>query len=402
MKKGQTEGHAETLGSRRESSWQTKPLEEVCNVEYGTRVVQKRDGGKGFPVYGGGGATFEMDGFNREDRLVIARFGMSEECTRFVAGKFFLNDSGLTVSPKNGAMHQRFLDYQMLALNDDIYALGKGTAQKNLDVPVFRTVPLFVPESLAEQQRIVVLLDEAFAGLATAKANAEKNLQNARALFESHLQSVFTQRGQGWVETTIGELCDIKHGYAFDGAEFSNDVPDGNPLVVTPGNFTEDGKLLFNERNTKRFSGSTPAGFQFGIGDLVVVMTDLSSKMKILGKPAFVETDDVLHNQRIGRLVFLTDRVEKRLLYYFMMTEGFLKNIKMSSTGTMVKHTAPKRIMSNVIPFPANRKEQRAIVTTLDDLREETQRLARLYERKRAALEALKKSLLHQAFTGEL
>jgi type I restriction enzyme, S subunit len=210
MKKGQTESHAETRSSPREPSWQTKPLEEVCNVEYGTRVVQKRDGGKGFPVYGGGGATFEMDGFNREDRLVIARFGMSEECTRFVAGQFYLNDSGLTVSPKNGAMHQRFLDYQMLALNDDIYALGKGTAQKNLDVPVFRTLPLFVPESLAEQQRIVGLLDEAFEGLATAKANAEKNLQNARALFESHLQSVFNQRGPGWVEKSLGEVCVVK------------------------------------------------------------------------------------------------------------------------------------------------------------------------------------------------
>ena len=55
--------------------------------------------------------------------------------------------------------------------------------------------------SLPEQQRIVGILDEAFDGIATAKANAEKNLQNARALFESHLQSVFTQRGEGWVET---------------------------------------------------------------------------------------------------------------------------------------------------------------------------------------------------------
>ena len=57
---------------------------------------------------------------------------------------------------------------------------------------------------LPEQQRIVGILDEAFEGIATAKANAEKNLQNARALFESHLQSVFTQRGEGWVEKTLG------------------------------------------------------------------------------------------------------------------------------------------------------------------------------------------------------
>lgn len=255
---------------------------------------------------------------------------------------------------------------------------------------------------LPEQHRIVTILDEAFEGIATAKANAEKNLQNARALFESHLQSVFRERGEGWVESTIGGVCDIKHGFAFAGCDFSADVPAGSPLVITPGNFTEDGKLQFNPQNTKRFRGKTPSEFQFNIGDLVVVMTDLSSKMKILGKPAFVETDNVLHNQRIGRLVFSTDRVEKRLLYYYMMTEEFLKNIKISATGTMVKHTAPKRIMSNVIPFPESRKHQRAIISKLDNLREETQRLESIYEQKRNALDDLKKSLLHQAFSGAL
>ena len=62
---------------------------------------------------------------------------------------------------------------------------------------------------LPEQQRIVGILDEAFDGIATAKANAEQNLQNARALFESHLQSVFTQRGEGWVEQKLDDVCEI-------------------------------------------------------------------------------------------------------------------------------------------------------------------------------------------------
>src|SRR3546814_79620 len=68
---------------------------------------------------------------------------------------------------------------------------------------------------LAEQQRIVGVLDEAFAGIATAQAHAEKNLQNARALFESHLQSVFTQRGEGWMEKKLGELAEFKNGLNF-------------------------------------------------------------------------------------------------------------------------------------------------------------------------------------------
>ena len=314
-------------------------------------------------------------------------------------------DSHVTiVRPKPGIFHLDFFGYMLVVIEDAIKEAGEGCGgQTELARSVLADrFSVSYPTALPEQQRIVGILDEAFEGLATAKSNAEKNLQNARALFESHLHSIFTHRGDGWMEGLVGSICDVKHGFAFDGAEFSSDVPEGNPLVITPGNFTEDGKLLFNKKNTKRFCGDPPAGFLFNVGDLVVVMTDLSSKMKILGKPAFVETNNVLHNQRIGRLVFLNDRVEKRFLYYFMMSEGFLKNIKESATGTMVKHTAPKRILSNVIPFPRDRKEQRAIIAKLDGLREETQRLESIYQQKLAALEALKKSLLHQAFTGEL
>ena len=79
--------------------------------------------------------------------------------------------------------------------------------QTGFSAAKLRQIPIPVPP-LPEQQRIVGILDEAFEGIATAKANAEKNLQNARALFESHLQSVFTQRGEGWVEKRLRDVCD--------------------------------------------------------------------------------------------------------------------------------------------------------------------------------------------------
>ena len=312
-----------------------------------------------------------------------------------------LQRSVAVIRPNRQLIEPRFLMYSFIERCAELNEQARGVAQKGIYLETLRGLDLMLPP-LEEQKQIVGILDEAFEGIATAKANAEKNLQNARALFESHLNSVFSQKGDGWGDAKLSDICGIKHGFAFRGKDFSKSVREGNPVVITPGNFTEDGKLLFNDRNTKRFRGETPAGFQFDVGDLVIVMTDLSSKMKILGKPAFIETNDVLHNQRIGRVVFTNDCVEKRLLYYFMMTEGFLKNIKLSATGTMVKHTAPKRILGNEISFPNNPEEQRAIISTLDDVREETQRLSAIYERKAAALEELKKSLLHRAFNGEL
>lgn len=369
------------------------PLEEVCTVEYGTRVVQKRDGGNVYPVYGGGGATFKMDEFNREDRVVIARFGMSEECTRFVAGKFFLNDSGLTVSPKNGAMLQRLLDYQMLSLNDDIFALGKGTAQKNLDVPVFRTLSLYIPNDSEEQQRIVAILDKSFDAIAVAKANTEKNLQNTRAVFESRLQSIFTQQGKGWVNRQLASLChDITVGHV--GPMKTEYKGSGLPFLrsqnIRPFEVSMDNAMFIDEAFHRALKKS-----RLHPGDLAIVRTGYP------GTAAVIPPE--LPDSNCSDLVIV--RPSKEVNPHFLaafFNSAFGKQLVLGKiVGAAQKHfniTAAKEVMLYVPPMP----EQEAIVADVHKLREETGRLASLYKRKLAALEALKKSVLYQAFTGQL
>ena len=138
------------------------------------------------------------------------------------------------------------------------------------------------------------------------------------------------------------------------------------PIVLTPGNYTEDACLRFTEKNTKRFVGEVPEKFLFAQGDLTVVMTDLSSKMKILGKPAFVSQNNILHNQRIGRVSFKNDAIFDRYLYHFLRSDEAGKNIRSSATGSMVRHTAPKRILSLEIPLPPL-EDQKRIVAVLDE-----------------------------------
>ena len=134
-----------------------KKLGEVCDINYGTRVVQKKDGGSIYPVYGGGGATFRMDTYNREDCLVVARFAMSPKCTRIVKGKFFLNDSGLTLVAHE-ELYQDYLNWHIISLNDEIYQTAKGAAQKNLDVKAFTSLKIAIPP-LSIQRSIVAELD---------------------------------------------------------------------------------------------------------------------------------------------------------------------------------------------------------------------------------------------------
>ena len=386
-------------------------LGDVCEIIKGRRPTLKTTPSEGDLPYlvakvMRGTQDPEFASLNDQNSVVVTADETIIICDGSNSGEVFTGYHGILSSTmgkisKKTEINDRYLR-AFLASTFKVFNNGKtGAAIPHLDKEGMYALQFTYPP-LPQQQRIVDILDETSDSIATAKANAEKNLQNARALFESHLDSIFTSRGKGWEERTLGEFCDIKHGFAFDGANFSKHVPGGNPLVITPGNFTEDGKLLFDEKNTKRFSGTPPSGFTFEIGDLVVVMTDLSSKMKILGKPAFVETDDVLHNQRIGRVIFRNKKINKRLVYYFMQSERYLESIKKTATGTMVKHTAPKRILSLSILFPPDLKAQEAIIEKLDALRTETQRLESICRQKLVALDALKESFLHRAFNGEL
>jgi type I restriction enzyme S subunit len=252
---------------------------------------------------------------------------------------------------------------------------------------------------LPEQQRIVGLLDEAFEGIATAKANAEKNLQNARAVFESHLDSVFTRRGEGWVEKRLSELCDIKHGFGFKSEFFTSS---GDYVLLTPGNFYESGGYRDRGEKQKYYTGEIPAGFVLTEGALLVAMTEQAAGL--LGSPILVpESGRFLHNQRLG-LVSKKPGVPwtNEFFFHVFNTPAVRKAIHDSATGVKVRHTSPTKIGDVVVAFPSSLPEQGRIVSTLEALTAQTERLESIYQQKLDALESLKKSLLHQAFTGQL
>ena len=184
--------------------WEYKKLGDSCVIEYGTRVVQKKDGGTIYPVYGGGGETFRMDKYNRENCLVVARFAMSRTCVRYVTGKFFLNDSGLSINAGKELL-QSYLNHHILHLNDDIYNLGKGAAQRNLDVNSFRNLIIAIPP-LSTQLSIVSELDK-INELIRLKKEQLKDYDN---LAQSIFYEMFgdpVENQKGWEERTMQDLC---------------------------------------------------------------------------------------------------------------------------------------------------------------------------------------------------
>jgi type I restriction enzyme S subunit len=281
------------------------------------------------------------------------------------------------LTPLNG-LSPRYLFHLMTSedYKDFIGALSDGANINNLTFDNLKRFPVPVPP-LAEQQRIVGLLDEAFEGLATAKANAEKNLQNARALFESHLQSVFTQRGPGYVETTLDKIStnlDNKRVPITKNVRTSGEYPyyGASGIVDYVGDYIFEGaNLLVSEDGANLLARSTPIAFS------------------VSGKYWVNNHAHILHFENMATQRF---------------AEFYLESIKLDDyiTGAAQPKLNQKALNSILIPIPKSVEMQAKIVESVESLQEETQRLARLYERKHAALEALKKSLLHQAFTGAL
>ena len=201
--------------------WEYKTIENCTSIEYGTRVVQKRDGGTIYPVYGGGGKTFRMDRYNREDCLIIARFAMSPRCVRYVAGKFFLNDSGLSVKSKE-ELEQAYLNYHLLFFNDVIYHLGKGAAQRNLDVKAFRQLVIAIPPK-PTQLSIVSELDKLNELIQIKK----EELKDYDALAQSIFYEMFGDpvvNEKGWEVKKFGDLFKLKSGDGLSSKDFKTGI----------------------------------------------------------------------------------------------------------------------------------------------------------------------------------
>lgn len=190
-------------------NWKKEKLENIATVNYGTRIVKDSAIGNEYYVYGGGDKTFKTDIFNRENTLIVARFGMSPKCTRFVKGKFFLNDSGLTVDTNDEhLLNQNFLNWQLFFLNDLIYSLGKGVAQKNLNVSLFKNLDIIVPKSLNEQQEIVDVLDAAYRIIRLRK----ECIKSAQFLIPALFQEMFSQYANSQNRTKLNYLFEFKSG----------------------------------------------------------------------------------------------------------------------------------------------------------------------------------------------
>ncbi|MGD9670772.1 MAG: N-6 DNA methylase [Hyphomicrobiaceae bacterium] len=250
------------------------------------------------------------------------------------------------------AVAPRFVAYMVKHLVPQMESLASGGTFKELSKTSFSTLKIPLPP-IDMQKELVGELDR-----------YQKIVDGARQVMENYRPTI--EIDPEWPVVKLEELCGIEHGFAFKGEFFEDGDKEHFPILLTPGNFAQGGGLYFTRKNTKRYSGDVPDAFRLGRGDLVVVMTDLSPQMKILGMPAIIDGDDFLHNQRIGKVVLKSTDVIKSYLRYAFLIPAVNETIKREATGSTVRHTSPSRILSIEIPLPSISAQQQ-IVAKIED-----------------------------------
>ncbi|MFM5477970.1 restriction endonuclease subunit S [Aeromonas veronii] len=300
------------------------------------------------------------------------------------------------VMPDFSQIDQQFLFY-FLEWDKELLKLekGAGTTMIHVSKGSMEERDILVPP-LTEQQRIVAILDEAFETISAARTNAEQNSQNARALFESYLQSVFSQRGDGWVDTTIaaatGGVFTGPFGSLLHKSDYiEHGIPLVNPAHITSVGIEPDLRKTVSEETAQRLSH-----YIMRAGDIVI------GRRGEMGRCAIVT--DIEDGWLCGTGSFVikpSERCDARYLVRLLRSESCKTQLENIAGGAVMPNLSNTGLSNFPIILPPI-DMQRSVLRKIDLMAEKTQHLEALYQRKIAALDELKQSLLQQAFNGSL
>lgn len=372
------------------SGWQRKPVGEILQLEYGKPLndAERTPDGR-YPVYGANGEKDRTNKsyFNKRS-IIVGRKGSAGE-VNLTEPKFWPLDVTYFVTYDDQQFDLQFL-YHLLK-NLDLPQLAKGVKPGINRNDVYSLVASVPP--LREQQRIVRVLETAVHNLTTAYESAEKNLQNAKLLFKSHLQFVFTQRTKGWVATTIGQHIRF--------IDYRGKTPTK----------TESGIRLITAKNVKMgYLQDTPREFVAPssyktwmtrgiprVGDVL-----FTTEAPLANVAQLDIGEKVVFAQRI--IVMQPDpaKLHNAFLKYLLLSEPVQRRIHAKGTGATVKGIKASLLRTVEISFPEQISAQKAIAGELDVLHEETERLQSVYQKKLGALKLLEGSLRRHALVGNL
>ncbi|WP_162524956.1 restriction endonuclease subunit S [Pseudomonas haemolytica] len=401
------------------AGWQLKELQDICSFENGDRgenypskSVQTTSG---IPFINAGHLTDSGIDFAAMSYIPVERFHLLGNgkirrddilfCLRGSLGKFAsvgdlsegaIASSLVIVRPKEGVLDRYLMAYFQSSLCSDMINLFKnGAAQPNLSAGSLKKFSIPVP-TIPEQHQIVGILDKAFDGIAKARANTEKNLQNARDLFESHLQSAFAPCGGGWRVKPLGEMALFRNGI-----NFSKSSKGDSLKILGVKDFKDNYWAPLDALETVTTDGTLPESDTLLQNDLVFVRSN--GNPELIGRCLLIGevNERTTHSGFTIRARLHTSEIAPKYLCHFLKSNSARRTMIDGGNGANIKSLNQGTLSNLVIPFPSA-SEQALIVGRIEELHEEIKRLTFVYQQKLVAIDQLKKSLLHQAFSGNL
>jgi type I restriction enzyme, S subunit len=341
--------------------WRRTTWGELASLEYGKSLREYQESAGEVPVYGTNGRIgFTDRPLCSFPSVVIGRKG-AYRGVHYSDRPFFVIDTAFYLKPKTDELDLLFAYYQLLT--QDINTMDSGSAIPSTSREDFYSLEIDLPP-LQVQQRISSILS-------ALDEKIELNRQT-NATLEAIAQAIFkewfvnfnfpgatseisdSELGpipKEWKVVRFGTVVDIKHGFAFKGEYFSEEKTDN--ILLTPGNFRIGGG--FNYAKLKYYDGEYPSEYVLSERDLVVTMTDLSREGDTLGFPALIPVIDgknILHNQRIGKIVINAKNLWTLYLYFVMQQKSYRDYVLSGATGSTVRHTSPSRICDYLIVMP--------------------------------------------------
>lgn len=255
-------------------------------------------------------------------------------------------------------------------------------AQPKLALVRLKTITLPIPP-LPDQKRIVAILDEAFEGIDRAIANAEKNLANSRELFESYLNNIFTQKGDGWVEKKLGDICELISGQHIDAKDY-NTNSQGLGYLTGPSDFGVTYPTISKWTEVPKRTAV--------LNDILITV-----KGSGVGKINLLHLDEVAISRQLMAVRVKGQNI--RFIYAFLSLQFYY--FQSLANGAAIPGISRSDVLNLEIPIPSLDVQQE-VVNSIEQYYCSAQRLETIYRQKIAALNELKQSILQKAFTGEL
>ena len=376
--------------------WQTKKLNEVCNLIKGkkpsrfvlksnkpyltARVVRNTEK----PKFAAENCSTSI--WVKKEDIVIIMDGSN-------SGEMFTGLSGALASTmgiinyQKGLLNPKYLLHFLITHRENFTKSRTGAAIPHLNKEEFENLDIPLPP-LHEQRRIVKILDEVFEKMAKVKENAEKNLKNAEELFESYLQSIFSNKK--WEEGNLSDVCDVEYGYT----EKARSEGDYRFVRITD---TDENGLLAQEKKMYINYFKEANKYILKDGDLLMARTGASAGNVLL----FGGDEKAVFASYLIRMRFKKE-IFSKLYWYFSKSKFYWDQVGQLSAGSAQPQFNGGALKQIIFYYPKSLSEQKSIVKKLDTLSAETKKLEAIYKKKLADLEELKKSVLKKALSGEL